>query len=141
MIWNKNRTISLEYLNSLSKNTMAEILGIEFVEIGEDYLVARMPVDSRTKQPLGLLHGGASMALSETVGSVAGALMLDPTDQYLVGLEINGNHLRSARDGFVYGTARPFHCGKTTHVWEVKITNENGELVCISRITLAVLKK
>lgn len=133
--------ISLEHLNALSKNTMAEVIGIEFTGIGEDYLEARMPVDSRTHQPLGLLHGGASVALAETMGSVAAICCVDRQKQYCVGLDINANHVRAVRSGFVKGITRPLHIGKKTHVWEIRIENENGELVCISRITMAVMDK
>lgn len=140
MIWNPNKGLTLERLQALSKDTMAEHLGIEFIEIGDDYLVARMPVDHRTKQPFGLLHGGASVALAETLGSVASALVIDNNTSLPVGLEINANHLRSVKEGFVYGTARPFHLGRTTHVWEIKITDEEKKLICVSRITVAILK-
>lgn len=140
MIWNPNRSVTLEHLHALSKDTMAEYLGIEWVEIGDDYLIARMPVDHRTKQPFGLLHGGASVALAETLGSVAAALVIDHNTSLPVGLEINANHMRSVKEGYVYGTVRPFHCGRTTHVWEIKIADEEDKLVCVSRITVAILK-
>jgi len=133
--------ISLEALNGLSKNTMAERIGIEFTAIGPDYLEAKMPVDTRTHQPFGLLHGGASVALAETMGSVAATCCVDMTRQYCVGLEINANHIRSVRQGFVKGITKPVHIGKKTHVWEIRIVNDKEELVCISRITLAVLDK
>jgi 1,4-dihydroxy-2-naphthoyl-CoA hydrolase len=136
-----NPGISLEDLNKLSPNTMVSYLGIEFTELGTDYIKAKMPVDHRTHQPLGLLHGGASVTLAETLGSVAATCCVDRTTQYCVGLEINANHVKSARSGYVYGTTRPIHIGKRTHVWEIKIVNEASELVCISRITLAVIDK
>jgi 1,4-dihydroxy-2-naphthoyl-CoA hydrolase len=136
-----NKYISLEALNNLSKNTMAERIGIEFTAIGEDYLEAKMPVDSRTHQPFGLLHGGASVALAETMGSVAAHFCVDVSRQFCVGLDINANHIRGVKDGFVYGTTRPVHIGKKTQVWEIKIVDESKELVCISRITMAVLDK
>jgi 1,4-dihydroxy-2-naphthoyl-CoA hydrolase len=136
-----NENVTLEALNRLSPNTIAENLGIEFTEIGPDYLEAKMPVDHRTHQPLGLLHGGASVVLAETLGSVAAMCCVDITKQYCVGLEINANHVRSVRSGFVKGITRPVHIGKKTQVWEIKITSEQNELVCISRITLAVLDK
>lgn len=120
---------------------MAGTIGIEFTEIGKDWLTARMPVDPRTHQPYGLLHGGASVALAETLGSVAAHCCVDSSKQYVVGLEINANHLKGVRDGFVYGTARPVHVGRSTQVWEIKIVNEKKELVCISRITMAILSK
>lgn len=133
--------VNLEQLQVMSRNTLVERLGIEFTEIGEDYIKGKMPVDHRTHQPLGLLHGGASVALAETLGSVAATLMVDPAKQYCVGLEINANHVKSARDGFVYGLTKPVHMGKRTQIWEIKITNEADELVCISRITMAVIDK
>ena len=133
--------LTLQTLNGLAKNTMAERIGIEFTVIGPDYLAAKMPVDARTHQPFGLLHGGASVALAETLGSVAATCCLDMNRQICVGLEINANHVRSVRDGFVTGVAKPVHIGKKTQVWEIRIVNEKEELVCISRITLAVLDK
>jgi len=126
-------------LNKWGPGTMAEAIGIEFTVVGEDYLEARMPVDNRTRQPMGLLHGGASVALAETMGSVAAMSCLDETKQYCVGLDINANHIRAARSGFVKGVTKPVHIGKKTQVWEIRITNEQEELVCISRITMAVL--
>jgi len=131
--------LTLEKLNSLSANTLAANLGIEFTEIGNDYLTAKMPVDHRTHQPFGLLHGGASVALAETLGSVAAYCSVDQKLQYCVGLDINANHIKGVKSGFVYGTSRAIHVGKKTHVWEIKITNEQNELVCISRITMAVI--
>lgn len=125
----------------MGKGSMVEHLGIEFTEIGEDYLKARMPVDNRTKQPFGLLHGGASVSLAETLGSVAAYSVIDPSKYKCVGLEINANHLRSETSGYVYGMAKPVHIGKSTQVWEIKISNEAEKLVCISRITMAVLEK
>ena len=133
--------VTLEKLNALSANTMVAHLGIEYTRIGEDYLEARMPVDHRTQQPLGLLHGGASVTLAETLGSIAATCCVNTTVQYCVGLEINANHIKSVREGFVTGTARPIHIGKRTQLWEIRIVNEKQELVCISRITLAVLDK
>jgi len=120
---------------------MVEHLGIEFTEVGEDYLVAKMPVDRRTHQPMGLLHGGASVALAETLGSVAATLTVDPSLQHCVGLEINANHIKSVRSGFVYGKTTPVHIGKKTQVWEIRITDDQQQLICISRITLAVIDK
>jgi len=133
--------VNLEQIQAFSKNTLVAHLGIEFTEIGDDYISAKMPVDHRTHQPLGLLHGGASVVLAETLGSVGATLMVNPKEQYCVGLEINANHVKSARDGYVLGTAKPVHIGKRTHIWEIKITNEAEELVCISRITMAVIDK
>ncbi len=125
----------------MGKNTMVEHLGIVFTDIQEDSLTATMPVDKRTLQPYGLLHGGASVALAETLGSVAAHLSVD-SDRYLtVGLEINANHIKSARSGIVTGTARPIHIGRSTHVWSIDIVNEEGQLVCTSRITMAIIAK
>ncbi|HEY5750396.1 MAG TPA: hotdog fold thioesterase [Chryseolinea sp.] len=134
-------TTTVEALNKWSANTLAEQLGISFTVIGEDHLEATMPVDRRTHQPLGLLHGGASVALAETMGSVAATLCVDGTKQYCVGLEINANHIKSAREGFVTGIVKPIHVGRKTQVWEIRISNQIGELVCISRITMAVLDR
>ncbi|ALJ00275.1 hotdog fold thioesterase [Rufibacter tibetensis] len=133
--------VSLEKLNAWNKNTLGEHLGMEYTEIGEDYLVGRMPVDHRTHQPLGLLHGGASVALAETLGSVGATMYLDLEKQYCVGLEINANHIKSVRSGYVYGKATAIHVGRKTQVWEIRITSETGDLVCISRITMAVLDR
>ncbi len=125
----------------MGKNTMVEHLGIVFTDIQKDSLTATMPVDKRTLQPYGLLHGGASVALAETLGSVAAHLSVD-SDRYLtVGLEINANHIKSARSGIVTGTARPIHIGRSTHVWSIDIVNEAGQLVCTSRITMAIIAK
>lgn len=133
--------VTLQQANKMCENTLVSHLGIEFTAIGEDYIEAKMPVDHRTHQPMGLLHGGASVALAETMGSVGAVCTLDNAKQYCVGLEINANHIKSARSGFVFGMARPIHLGKKTQVWEIKITNEQKELVCISRITMAILDK
>ncbi|HNV29543.1 MAG TPA: hotdog fold thioesterase [Cyclobacteriaceae bacterium] len=133
--------ITLESLNKFSLNTMVSHLGIEFTSIGEDHISAKMPVDHRTQQPLGLLHGGASVTLAETLGSLAATCCVDQNTQYCVGLDINANHVKSARSGYVYGTTKPIHIGKRTHVWEIRIVNEANELVCISRITMAVIDK
>jgi 1,4-dihydroxy-2-naphthoyl-CoA hydrolase len=128
-------------LQPLSDNTMGQHLGMEFIEVGEDFLKGRMPVDHRTRQPYGLLHGGASVALAETLGSVASAFVVDRSQYNAVGLEINANHLRGVREGFVTGTARPLHLGKTTHVWDIRIHDEKDKLVCVSRLTVAIIKK
>ena len=132
---------TLQELNAWSVNTLSQQLGIQFTAVGEDHLEAKMPVDHRTHQPFGLLHGGASVALAETMGSVGAMCCVDRTKQYCVGLEINANHIKGVRDGFVKGIARPVHIGKKTHVWEIRITDETESLVCISRITMAVLDK
>lgn len=133
--------ITLEVLNNQSKNTMLEHLGIEFTAIGPDYLEAKMPVDKRTHQPYGLLHGGASVALAESLGSMAAACCIDVEKQFCVGLDINANHVKGVKTGVVKGITKPIHIGKKTQVWEIRITNEKDELVCISRITMAVLDK
>lgn len=128
---------TLDQLNALNKNTMAEHIGIEFVELTEDYLKARMPVDHRTWQPLKMLNGGASLALAETVGSMAANLTIDRNEYVALGLDINANHLKAAMTGYVYGTARPLHVGKSTQVWEIRIEDEEGNLTNISRLTMS----
>ncbi|HEY5692341.1 MAG TPA: hotdog fold thioesterase [Cyclobacteriaceae bacterium] len=122
-------------------NSMVSHLGIEFTQVGDDYICATMPVDQRTHQPLGLLHGGASVALAETLGSIAATFSVDRNTQYCVGLEINANHIKSIKEGKVLGTVRPIHIGKKTHVWDIRITNEQNELISVSRITMAVIDK
>lgn len=136
-IWKQDT--SLERINGWSANTMMETLGIRITEIGDDWLRGTMPVDHRTHQPYGLLHGGASVVLAETLGSTAAMLTLDATQEVAVGLDINANHIRGVRSGTVTGTARVVHIGRTTQVWEIRIETETGELVCISRITMAVI--
>jgi len=138
-IWFKEFT--LQELEQAGRQTLVEHLGMVITEAGDDYLSARMPVDHRTKQPAGLLHGGASVALAETLGSFASYLCVNPKLFYCVGLEINANHVRPVTNGFVTGTARPLHLGRRTHLWEIKITDEKNRLICASRITLAVLEK
>jgi 1,4-dihydroxy-2-naphthoyl-CoA hydrolase len=139
MIW-YNKNITIASLQNLGNNTLGSHLGMQFIEIGENYLVGTMPVDERTKQPYGLLHGGASVALAETLGSVASALIINPDKQIAVGLEINANHLKGVKDGYVIGKATPLHIGASTHVWEIKITSPNNKLVCVSRLTVAILQ-
>lgn len=139
-IWFK-KDLSIDDIRHLGKGTMEEHVGIEWVEIGDDHLKARMPVDSRTKQPYGLLHGGASCVLAESIGSIASAMVVDHTKFVCVGLEINANHVRSATDGFVTGVAIPLHLGSNTHVWDIKIHDEIGKLVCVSRLTVAVIPR
>ncbi|SMD39135.1 1,4-dihydroxy-2-naphthoyl-CoA hydrolase [Reichenbachiella faecimaris] len=134
-------TFTLEGINAFSKNTMTEHIGIEFTEIGEDFVKATMPVDSRTVQPFRMLHGGASVVLAESLGSVAATMTVDPNEKYCVGLDINANHIKAVKNGIVEGIARPLHVGKKTQVWEIKITNEEKQLVCVSRITMAVIDK
>ncbi|MCS6934919.1 MAG: hotdog fold thioesterase [Chitinophagales bacterium] len=136
MIWKVKPTV--EQLNAVSVNSMDVHLGIEFTEVGDDYLKARMPVNERTRQPYGLLHGGASCVLAESLGSVAGNLCVEFGKQVVVGVEINANHLRSVREGYVYGTVKPLHVGRSLQVWSIEITNEEGKLVCVSRLTVAV---
>lgn len=136
-----NKDLTLPDLAPLGPNTMAEYLGMEWVDIGDDFIRMKMPVDDRTRQPYGLLHGGASCALAETVGSVASSFVIDPEKFICVGLDINANHVRSVRKGFVTATCTPLHIGATTHVWDIKIHDERGKLVCISRLTVAILKK
>ena len=132
--------VSVGQLNALSRNTAMEPLGIVFTEIGPDFLRATMPVDARTHQPYGLLHGGASVLLAETLGSSAGGLCA-PEGHGVVGIEINANHLRGVRNGTVTGTARPLHVGRSTQVWEIRIEDAAGRLVCVSRLTLAVVPR
>ncbi|MEQ8237629.1 MAG: hotdog fold thioesterase [Cyclobacteriaceae bacterium] len=134
-------SITLNQLNSLSENTMVSHLGIEFTGISESTITAKMPVDERTKQPMGLLHGGASVVLAETLGSVASSVILEGKNQFAVGLEINANHIKSAKEGYVWGTTKAIHLGKRTHIWEIIIKNDQDELVAISRLTVAVIDK
>jgi 1,4-dihydroxy-2-naphthoyl-CoA hydrolase len=134
-------TPDIARLNDHSRGTLAESLGIEFTEAGADFLRGRMPVDSRTRQPFGLLHGGASVALAETLGSAAGNHCLDGERSVAVGLEISANHLRPMTQGWVIGTARPIHIGRSTQVWDIRIESEAGQMICISRLTLAVVPK
>jgi len=132
---------SLEDLNGNRQGTLIENLGILFTEIGDDFVRGTMPVDTRTVQPYGLLHGGASVALAETLGSMGAAMCVDAAEYQVVGQEINANHVRAARSGLVTGTARALHLGGRTHVWSIEIVNDAQKLVCISRITMAVIKK
>lgn len=134
-------TITPAEATQFGKGNMGEHLGMEITVVGEDYLQGRMPVDHRTRQPYGLLHGGASAALAETLGSLASAFVVDRSKYDCVGLEINANHLRGTREGFVTGIARPIHLGKTTHVWDIRIHDERDKLVCISRLTVAIIKR
>lgn len=138
-IWLTN--IDLDMITQRGKNTMSDYLGIEFTDVGDDYLCARMPVDHRTKQPVGIMHGGASCVLAETVGSTAAQFCVDMKKHYCVGLDINTNHIRAMREGYVLAMAKPFHLGKSTQVWGIEITNEDGKLVSITRLTMAVLAK
>ena len=135
-IW--QQPISLEILTRVSENTAVSLLGIEFVEIGDDYLVGRVPVNRQTCQPYGLLHGGVSVTLAETLGSCGAAFSCTPGHQ-AVGLDINANHLRGAQSGWVTGTARAVHIGRTTQVWQIDMRDDAGKMTCVSRITMAVL--
>lgn len=138
MIWKQE--FNLEDLNAMSTKTMVEHVGIEFVEIGDDFLIAKMPVDNRTVQPMRLLHGGASVTLAETLGSVASTLCIkDLSKKSCVGLEINANHLRSATKGYVYGIVTPIKIGKRIHVWNIDIKDEEGKKTCVSRLTVAII--
>ena len=132
---------TLNELNRYQQQTLVTHLGIRYTEIGDDYLKAVMPVDERTKQPAGILHGGASVALAETLGSTGANLAVDRKQKLCVGLDINANHIRAMRSGEVTGTARPLHIGGSTQVWEIRIADEADRLVCISRITMAVLER
>jgi 1,4-dihydroxy-2-naphthoyl-CoA hydrolase len=138
-LWKTQAT--LDQLKDRSKNTLAEHLGIDYLEIGDDYLKAKMPVDHRTKQPAGLLHGGASVVLAETLGSIAATLCVNIEKKMVVGLEVNANHIRPVSDGWVTGVAKPVHIGNSTQIWEIKIYNEQDKLICISRLTVAIIDK
>lgn len=138
-IWFK--PFSVADLNAYQQETLVSHLGIRYTEVGEDFICASMPVDARTKQPAGILHGGASVALAETLGSTGANLVVDRDKKLCVGLEINANHVRAMREGTVTGVTRPLHLGGTTQVWEIRISDERGRLVCVSRITMAVLDR
>jgi 1,4-dihydroxy-2-naphthoyl-CoA hydrolase len=138
-IW--KQTADLARINGWNANSLVELLGIRVTEVGEDFLRGTMPVDARTRQPFGLLHGGASVALAESLGSLAGTMCLDAGKEMAVGLDINANHVRAVTAGIVTGTARPLHVGRSTQVWEIRIEDEQARLVCISRLTLAVVPR
>ena len=138
-IW--KQTADLDRINAWNGGSMVEHLGMRVTEVGDDYLRGTMPVDARTKQPFGLLHGGASVALAESLGSLAGTMCVDATKEMAVGLDINANHVRAVTAGVVTGTARPLHVGRNTQVWDIRIENEDGKLVCISRLTLAIVPR
>lgn len=138
-LWKSPAT--LDQLRERSKNTLMEQLGIEYLEIGDDYLKARMPVDARTKQTAGILHGGASAALAETLGSIAAGMCIDREKKHIVGLEINANHVRPVSGGWVTGVTTPVHVGNSTQIWEIRIYNDQEKLVCISRLTVANIDK
>lgn len=135
------QSTDLDRINAWNRGCMVEHLGMLVTEIGDDWLRGTMPVDARTKQPFGLLHGGASVALAESLGSLGGTMCLDATKEMAVGLDINANHVRAITEGVVTGTARPLHLGRSTQVWEIRIEDERGKLVCISRLTLAVVPR
>lgn len=139
MIW--HQPPDLISLNNRSKNTMAEVLGIEFIEIGDDFMRATMPIDHRVKQPIGIMHGGASCVLAETVGSTAANCCVNIETHYCVGLDINTNHIRSVKSGIVTATTKPFHIGKSSQVWHIEIHNEQNQLISITRLTMAVLMR
>jgi uncharacterized protein (TIGR00369 family) len=138
-IWKNPAT--LDQLTERSKDTLMEHLGIEYLEIGDDYLKARMPVDSRTRQTAGILHGGASAALAETLGSIGAGMCVDRERKRIVGIELNANHIRPVSGGWVTGTTKPIHVGATTQIWEIRIYNEQEKLVCISRLTVATIDR
>lgn len=138
MIFDKETVLAR--CNLYSKNTLMETLQIEYIDAGEDFLVAQMPVNSRIHQPMGLLHGGASVALAESVGSAASMLFVNPEESEIRGIEISANHLRSIKDGIVFGTARIVHKGRTLHLWEIKITDEEGRLISLCKLTNMVLQ-
>jgi len=131
----------LKRINDSIQNTMTSTIGIEITDIGDDFICGKMPVDERTTQPFGLLHGGASAALAETLGSIGGGIKVYSNNETVVGIEINANHLKSVRDGWVYGKATPIRIGKKIQVWNIEITNEDDVLICVSRLTLAVIPK
>ena len=139
MAFNKEKILSM--CNLFSKNTLMETLEIEFIDAGEDFLVAKMPVNPRIHQPMGLLHGGASVALAESVGSAASMLFVNPEESEIRGIEISANHLKSKKEGIVFGTAKIIHKGRSLHLWEIKITDEEGKLISICKLTNMVLQK
>ena len=132
---------TLEQIEAFQKNTMTDHLGIKITDYGNNYICGKMPVDHRTKQPYGLLHGGASVAFAETLGSIGAGMQIDYNDQSVVGVEINASHLKSIKKGWVYGRAQPLRVGKTIQVWDINITDKDDNLICASRLTLAVIKK
>ena len=136
-----NKEKLLEKISKMNQNTMATAIGLELTDIGNDYVCGKIPIDKRTIQPFGFLHGGASVALAETLGSLAGQMQVDPEKEIVLGIEINANHIKSINEGWVYGKASPIKIGKKIQVWEIQITDEEKKMVCISRLTLAVLKK
>lgn len=138
-IWHSE--ITLDQLNQRGENTLCDLIDICFTEVGDDFLKATMPVNKKTKQPIGILHGGANVVLGETIASTAANAVIDINTHYCVGLEINANHIRSAREGFVTGVTRPIHLGRTTQIWSIEIFNEAGKITCSSRMTAAVITR
>lgn len=136
-----NKHVTVDDLVQYGRNTMADHLGLKWVEIGDDYLRLSMPVNDTTRQPYGFLHGGASCVLAETIGSVASALVIDMDKYYCVGMEINANHLRSVTEGIVIATTKPLHLGRTSHVWDIRLQDDRDRLFCVSRLTVAVIAK
>ena len=136
-----NKQEIIDRIHSRSTSTMVENLGIEIIDVGQNFISGKMPVDERTKQPFGLLHGGASVALAETLGSIGAGMQIDHSSQSVVGIEINANHLKSVKSGWVFGTATAVRIGRKIQVWEIDIKNEDGDFICKSRLTLAVIEK
>ena len=136
-----NKKEIIDKIHDRSSSTMLETLGIKIIDIGENFVSGKMPVDKRTKQPFGLLHGGASVALAETLGSIGAGISIDQSSQSVVGIEINANHLKAVKTGWVFGKAKAIRVGRKIQVWEIDIKNENGDFVCKSRLTLAVIEK
>jgi len=134
-----NSSLTLSDIQNMDKETMNDYIGIEFTELGDNYLKAKMPVDHRTRQAYGILHGGASVTLAETIGSIASVLVIDQSRYYGVGVEINANHVRSIKQGYVIGKAEPLHLGNSTHIWDIKITDEKERLICVCRLTVFIL--
>ena len=132
---------SIDQVNAMSKNPILDALGIEITEKGDDFLTGKMPVDSRTVQPMRILHGGANVVLAETLGSIASLMIINPEEEISVGVDINANHIRSVKSGWVTGVAKPLSIGRKIHVWEIKITDDEGRLTCVSRLTVSVLPK
>jgi 1,4-dihydroxy-2-naphthoyl-CoA hydrolase len=136
-----NKNVPLDMVNAMNKNTILEVLGIKTIELGDDYIVGTMPVDKRTRQPMGLLHGGASAVLIESLGSIGSTLIVDITKQNIVGIDINANHIRGVKSGLVTGKASILHCGRKTHVWQVDIKDDENKLVCSGRLTVMITDK
>lgn len=136
-----NTNVTIEQLNKLNKNTIMEVIGIEYTDLGENFICGKMPVDHRTHQPVGLLHGGATAVLAETLGSVGSTLAVDMNEYNITGVEVNANHIRGIRSGYVYGRAELIHCGKTMHVWNIDVTDEKNNHIAVCRLTVLVIPK